>query len=373
MANARSRLSQQPLAVLRNRGYVVLCCSSSTNTLSRIVDSLFMLLDDEQYRTVLNTVDDAIYMTDENRRFTWVNEASERMFGYDRDSMIGTPLFDYLDDEQIETAKENVRYLLADDTPNTITFEMEVSTKDGSTIPTETRASLLPGEGFPGTAGVVRDISDRNERQRTLERQKERLDKFTRIVSHDLRNPLNVAEGRLRLAREECDSEHLEALKNAHDRMSTLVDDLITLARAGESLIDVERVELDDVVETSWQNVETASVTLVCQTTSSVKADEGQLHQLLENLFRNGIEHGKADTIIVGDLDDKSGFFVEDNGTGIPEDDRHNVFEWGYTTGTDGTGFGLAIVQEIVEAHDWEIAVGESETGGARFEIAGIS
>ena len=332
-----------------------------------------MALANKRYRTVLNTVEDAIYMTDENRRFTWVNEATERMFGYDRDSMIGTPLFDYLDDEQIEMAKENIRYLLSEDTPNTITFRMEVPQKDGSTIPTETRASLLPGEGFSGTAGVIRDISERNERRRKLERQNERLDKFAKIVSHDLRNPLNVAEGRLQLAREECDSDHLDALENAHERMSTLVDDLITIARAGESLIDVERVELADVVETSWQNVETASVTLVSQTACSMKADEGQLHQVLENLLRNGIEHGKADTIIVGDLDDKSGFFVEDNGTGIPEDDRNDVFEWGYTTGTDGTGFGLAIVQEIVEAHDWEITVGESETGGARFEIAGTS
>ena len=332
-----------------------------------------MLLDDEQYRTVLNTVEDAIYMTDENRRFTWVNSATEQMFGYDRDSLIGTPLFDYLDNEQIEIAKENVRHLLSEDTPNTITFEMEVSTKNGSTIPTETRASLLPGEEFSGTAGVIRDISERNERQRKLERQNERLDKFARIVSHDLRNPLNVAEGWLQLAREECDSDHLEDVENAHDRMSTLVDDLTTLARADELLIDVERVDLADVVERSWQNVETASVTLVSDTTLSMKADEGQLHRVLENLFRNAIEHGKADTIIVGDLDGRSGFFVADSGTGIPEDDRDDVFEWGYTTGTDGTGSGLAIVQEIVEAHDWEITVGESETGGARFVVSGIS
>ena len=332
-----------------------------------------MALANERYRTVLNTVEDALYMTDEHRRITWVNGATERMFGYDRDSLIGTPLFDYLDDEQIETAKENIRYLLSEETPDTITFEMEVSTKNGSTIPTETRACLLPGEGFSGTAGVIRDISKRKERERKLERQNERLDKFARIVSHDLRNPLNVAAGRLQLAREECDSDHLEAVENVHERMFTLVDDLTTIARADELLIDVDQVDLADVVEKSWQNVETASATLVSETTRSAMADEGQLHRVLENLFRNAIDHGKADTIIVGDLDVKSGFFVEDDGTGIPEDDRDDVFEWGYTTGTKGSGFGLAIVQEIVEAHDWEITVKGGETGGARFEFSEIS
>ena len=120
-------------------------------------------------------------------------------------------------------------------------------------------------------------------------------------------------------------------------------------------------------------NVETASATLVSETTCSMKVDGSQLRQVLENLFRNAIEHGNADTIVVGDLSDESGLFVEDNGAGIPEDDRNAIFEWGFTTVSDGTGFGLAIVKEIVEAHDGEITVGESETGGARFEITGIS
>jgi|GEM_PF-4405916 len=125
-----------------------------------------MPIDDAQYRTVLNTVEDAIYMTDDSRRFTWINSATERLFGYDRDAIIGTHLFEFLDDDQIETATANLRSLRSADTPDTITFEMEIPTKDGSTIPTETHATLLPGEGFSGTAGVIRDISERTERKR---------------------------------------------------------------------------------------------------------------------------------------------------------------------------------------------------------------
>jgi signal transduction histidine kinase len=72
----------------------------------------------------------------------------------------------------------------------------------------------------------------------------------------------------------------------------------------------------------------------------------------------------------VGTFD--GGFYVEDDGPGIPKEKRETVLQAGYSSDADGTGFGLAIVKEIVEAHGWEIRVTESEEGGARFEIAGV-
>jgi signal transduction histidine kinase len=102
-------------------------------------------------------------------------------------------------------------------------------------------------------------------------------------------------------------------------------------------------------------------------------ADGERLQQLLENLFRNAIDHGGSDvTIRVGALDDASGFYISDNGTGIAEEKRGEVFESGYSTAQDGTGFGLAIVEEIADAHEWSVRVTESAEGGARFEIAGV-
>jgi len=72
-------------------------------------------------------------------------------------------------------------------------------------------------------------------------------------------------------------------------------------------------------------------------------------------------------TVTVGAMDD--GFYVADDGPGIPESERDRIFETGYSTNEDGTGFGLDIVREIVEAHGWAVTVTESETGGARFEL----
>jgi signal transduction histidine kinase len=95
------------------------------------------------------------------------------------------------------------------------------------------------------------------------------------------------------------------------------------------------------------------------------------LCQLLENLFRNAVEYGGEKVIVtVGELDD--GFYIEDNGPGIPETKRDEVFDAGVSTSQEGTGFGLSIVQKIVEAHSWEIRVIEGTEGGARFDITGV-
>lgn len=212
---------------------------------------------------------------------------------------------------------------------------------------------------------------ERNHAQQELQQQNERLKEFASIVSHDLRNPLNVAEGRLELARQEDDNEHLESVERAHERMNILIDDLLTLAREGNEATDMEPVSLADCSESWWRTVATAGATLVTEADRTLTADRTQLQQLLENLYRNAVEHSEKDvTVTVGELDD--GFYVEDDGSGIVESEREKVFDAGYSTNESGTGFGLSIVKQIVESHDWEIRVTESSDGGARFEITGV-
>jgi PAS domain S-box-containing protein len=205
-----------------------------------------------------------------------------------------------------------------------------------------------------------------------LEHQNERLEEFASVVSHDVQNPLNVAQGRLGMAREECESPHLEDVADALDRIEALVTDLLDLARHGDTATDLTDVDLAAVLEECWGTVETSDATLRNRTERTLRADESQLKQLLENLVGNAIAHGgERVTVTVGDLED--GFFVEDDGTGIPPDERESVFEAGYTRSEDGTGFGLNIVQQVAQNHGWEVSLAESETGGARFEFTGVT
>jgi PAS domain S-box-containing protein len=240
------------------------------------------------------------------------------------------------------------------------------------------------GRVFAGIL-VVQDITDRKRHERELGRQNERLESFGAMLSHDLRNPLSVARGYLDLARDEHDSEHLEAVAAAHERMSEIIEDVLALARHGEAVEETTTVSLADQAQACWVNVVSEEATLDVVDDLRFEADARRLNQLFENLFSNAVEHGstgsqtKPDdtieqvTVTVGPLNDGNGFFVEDDGPGIPTEDREQVFETGFSTGTEGTGLGLSIVSEIAGAHGWTVAVTEADSGGARFEVRGVT
>jgi PAS domain S-box-containing protein len=234
-------------------------------------------------------------------------------------------------------------------------------------------AGLLVDHAREALQRLEQERSLREQRDR-LRRENERLDQFASIVSHDLRNPLTVANGQLELARTERDSEHLDEVATSLERMGTIIEDVLAMARGGQAVeeSELDPIDLADVARKCWVTVETADADLEVTTDATVRADRDRLKRVLENLCRNAIEHGgRGVTVTIGGRDD--GFYVADDGTGIPPEDRDSVFEFGYTTTDDGTGFGLAIVKEIVAAHGWSIDVIESAGGGARFEIGGVT
>ncbi|GGL38187.1 ATPase [Halarchaeum grantii] len=214
---------------------------------------------------------------------------------------------------------------------------------------------------------------ERDQVTAELEAQNERLEEFASMVSHDLRSPLSVAQGYLELAREDGDPEQFDRVRDAHERMGRLIDDLLYLAREGEEIGETEPVPLREAVERAWATVEDGSsaALAVGDDLGTVVADPARLQQLLENLFSNAIEHGGPDvTVRVTALE--GGFAVTDDGPGIPADLREEVFERGVSTVESGSGFGLHIVREIVGGHGWRVDVTDGPEGGARFEITGV-
>jgi PAS domain S-box-containing protein len=329
-----------------------------------------------RYEAIFNQTYQFTGLLDPDGTLLEANETALEFGGLDREDVIGKPFWEahwwQIDEETkgelrdaIDRASEGefVRYdveVQGDDRTVTIDFSIRPVTDDDGNV-----AYLIP-EG--------RNITERKalqQRERELERQNDRLDRFVSVVSHDLRNPLNVAQGRLKLAREECDCDHLEDAADAVDRSLTLIEDLLTLTREGEQAREMESVDLTEAVDGCWRNVATADSTLAVDTELTVRADPSRLKQLLENLFRNAVEHGgDGVTVTVGSFDD--GFYVADDGPGIPEEEHDRVFETGYSTAEEGTGFGLNIVRQIARAHGWDVSVGESRNGGARFEVGGV-
>ena len=238
------------------------------------------------------------------------------------------------------------------------------------------------GEPFPDAQRtfvelVTRWIAYELERERSsdrLERERDRLEKVVNVISHDLRNPLNTAAARTTLLAEETDSEHLEPIDRSLSRMESLIEDLLTFARHEIRIDPTAELSLEALARDAWTTTGTVDAALTTRVDGLlISADESQLRRLLENLFRNAIEHAGDDvTMTVGALNDGEGFFVADDGPGIPESERDQVFETGYTTSEGGTGFGLAIVAEIATAHGWTVAVTDGADGGARFEVRGV-
>ncbi|MCY4732224.1 GAF domain-containing protein [Natronomonas gomsonensis] len=328
----------------------------------------------DQYRTLFEEAPVMVVFTravDGEPIIEDCNRAFAERLGYSREELRGTPLSDHYTETSTGELLERDGYERAL-TGEFLREQRTLVTREGREILTVLRATPRrdrDGE-IIGTHALYLDITD-EQQVRELRRQNDRLEEFASVLSHDLRNPLSVAKGRLELAAEECDSEDLEHVRKAHDRMEALIEDLLTLAREGAAVTDREPVEVSSLVERCWSNVETADATLRTEADRTVLADESRLKQVFENLIHNAVEHGGEDvTVTFGELDD--GIYVEDDGSGIPADDHDDVFETGYSTREEGTGFGLSIVEGIVEAHDWAIEVTDGADGGARFEITGI-
>jgi PAS domain S-box-containing protein len=344
----------------------------------------------ERYRTLLRNIPDGVYLFDEDGVLQFVNRAAVAASDATREEFLGSTVTELLreaspDQEAVDSALEEHQRLVAgeqEELRRTLAFGV-----GDDRTPFAVRSARGYGDDgeFVGVVSVLRDISDRVAAEKELTRQNERLDEFASVVSHDLRNPLNVAAARLDLARQECDSDHLDEVAWAHDRMADLIEDILTVARVGGAASAFEPVGLAAIARRCWDGVPTGDATLVVDTDRRIRADRSRLRQLLENLVRNTVEHGSTSpgsaasrgdavergvTVTVGTLSD--GFYVADDGPGIPESERDRVFDSGYTTTADGTGFGLHIVAQVAEAHGWDVRATESESGGARFEFTGV-
>jgi PAS domain S-box-containing protein len=227
-----------------------------------------------------------------------------------------------------------------------------------------------------GLLTLVRDITDRKQYETRIETQNQWLERLAEVISHDLRTPLTTADNHLKLLEMELDepappvAESLADLEATHDRLRQFTEHLPQLARESTDVGAPIECELATVARDGWDVVDTRSLSLVVTQDGTLRADPKRLQQVFENLFENAVEHATggddaATTVRVGVCED--GFYVADDGPGVSPEQGQEVFKYGMSTG-EGSGIGLAIVRNIVEAHGWDIRV-EHATDGARFVI----
>ncbi|RXK46686.1 PAS domain S-box protein [Halorientalis pallida] len=372
------------------------------------------------HRSVIRSMDEGVYVLDRDYRFRFINFRAAHTVDLSAQAWIGEHV-SYLDevgifpdsavadvqaavDDIAAGERDEVRLVLEPTVPPSTEF------LDLRIRPLETDDDDDDDTEF--ILATTRDITERKRNELDLERKNERLETFASVISHDLRNPLETVSTSLDLLDDSVESDHLDRSHRAVDRMERLIDEVLTLAREGRTIDDPSPVSLASVARDRWASIPTDDATLVVDTDAHVLADVGRLEQLLENLFRNAVEHGAghrtesddatepADGAVTVRLasvapghgtedggpasDSDFGFVVEDDGPGIPPEQRDRVFEMGYSTTEDSPGLGLTIVDDIAQAHGWSVTVTESDTipetddeqpssgGGARFVFDGV-
>jgi len=323
----------------------------------------------EFFEAIVERVGVGVGVYESSGRFAYVNQAYADLLGMDSDQLHGAAVWDV--NPEVDQGRFD-GYWGSFELGETRQRETVHTHSDGSEIPVETHTTAVEVAGTRYHVGTIAAISERVDNLVKLQRQDERLEQFASVVSHDLRNPLNVAMGRLQLAQEMTDAEHLDHVERSLHRIETLVEDVLTLARDGNRITEPEPVDLEAILKRAWQPVKTDESTLVVEDDfGRVLSDENRLLEIFEELFENSVKHVGPDvTVRVGRTED--GIYVADDGPGIPESEREDVIEYGYTTTEEGTGFGLTIVEQITTAHGWSVSLSESDEGGVRVDFSDV-
>ncbi|WP_185903268.1 sensor histidine kinase [Halonotius terrestris] len=213
----------------------------------------------------------------------------------------------------------------------------------------------------------------RKRHEADLREQNERLEEFAGIIAHDLRNPLSSAMGYTELAADTASGDQLEFLARVDrslERMESMIAECLMLAKEGTDIGERSEIALAAVVEDAWETVRTRDATLSVECETTIFADVTRLQQLLENLFRNAVEHG-GDGVTVTVADHPDGFVVANDGPPLPADVEAALDDCD-TENIKSFGLGLLVVTRVVSGHGWELSV-DSGDEGVRFEITGVN
>ncbi len=374
-------------------GLVALFRSRQQNELLRAQAELAIVLDGAQ---------DAILFTDPGGRVTAVNRGGESLFGLPRDQLIGHGLQEF---QANPHPGELVDFLAKAPEDGELRYESEIRRPNGSRIPVEASVRRAAPVGDHSVLCILRDITERKAaeatreqlnreleervRQRTalLEASNRELEAFSYSVSHDLRAPLRAIEGFSRILEEEHASQLskeavrlIEIVRVNALRMAQLIDDLLEFSRLGRHDVEVGRVRMAALFQSSFDEIVHASggpqVELELGKLPDARGDAAMLRQVVQNLLANAVKYTSRETHprITVDATIEAGwarYAVRDNGVGFDmkyANQLFRVFQRLHTADDfEGVGVGLALVKRIIDRHGGQVGVKAEPGQGAEF------
>lgn len=341
---------------------------------------------------VVNSMADALVVTNSSGRIKTVNNSALELFGYTQEEMIGLPLSEIFADRDVfQIQQENLS-----DKEAIKDIEVRCRKKNKEEISLAFSCSSIQTEKDQERDFVYigRDITERKraeeETRKAIEKEKELAalkSRFVAMTSHEFRNPLMTIISSVSLLEEECSnyqeflnedvSLYLQIIRSAARQMLELLEDVLIIEKIEAKKLEFEPIYLDLVsfcknlakeIELSTGN--NYSINFICPVDSFiVNMDKKLLRQILANLLSNAIKYSPDNKNIRFQIScepEEAIFEIQDQGIGIPPEDQKRLFETFYrgsnTGEISGTGLGMAIVKKAVELHGGKIAI-TSEVG----------
>lgn len=251
--------------------------------------------------------------------------------------------------------------------------------------------TLFDHDGTPiRTAGTIFNIEDSKKYEHELQESNQELQRFAFAASHDLQEPLRAITGFSQLLQQrhtnsldEKGQGYLRHIVEGVGRMKTLIDDILTLSRVGQSELEFAEIDLNDCVRTALQNlsqtIQETEPEIQIGELGTVHGHEGFLVELFQNLISNAIKFRKAGQTAKINIDSRSdgsrlNITVADQGIGISKSHHAQVFELfkrlHRREQIPGTGIGLALCKRIVERHHGTISLLSEQGEGATFRVS---
>lgn len=339
--------------------------------------------EEEYFRSLTENALDLVAVFDVQGLTRYISPSVHNMLGYQPDELLGRSTFPLIHPDDRSRVQEEFAYLVA--TPGSMaSIEYQVQHKDGSSrILEAVLHNLLANPAVSGVVINARDVTERKEALRLKE-------EMVSVVSHELRTPLTTLRGftELLLTQPYPGEEQKELLTIVHNeslRLNNLINDFLDVQRlrSGRMMYHFAAVELPpflhETIALFAQGQEKHPIRLeVASSLPPVYADADRIHQVLVNLLSNATRFSpRGGEIIVGARLEgtRVRVWVTDRGLGIPPQEIPKLFHKFYrvehkeTHGIRGTGLGLALVKQIIEAHQGTVGV-ESEVGkGSTFSL----
>ncbi|MCX7422204.1 MAG: PAS domain S-box protein [Planctomycetia bacterium] len=348
-------------------------------------------------RAIFDAALDCIVVADQQGRIIDFNRAAEKTFGHRRDDVLGQNMDDLLfPKETRRRAQDNrERYEHSQEEGSMIGRRLEATAirKNGEIFDVETAMQAIPLEGKTVFAIFLQDITVRKRAQEELAAKNKDLETLLYVTSHDLREPLRSIESFARLVKDryadkldDKGKDFLQRITDGTKRLDRLIEDVLMLSRAQRTHEPVADLSSADLVAEVLKQLEgkieaTQARIIVNDNLPTLKVDRRWARQAVYNLVANALKFtkpGEHPDIEITAYSPQSGereglgLEVHDRGTGVNADDAERIFglfQRAVGQQIEGTGAGLAIVQQVAVRHGGNAWVRPRDGGGSEFVV----